>query len=272
MLRSLKLRIITGVILAALALLILFFASPMQFLLATSLLLLAAAFEWSRLMNLEHVALKTLYAVFVLGLALVSQEWVVSTLLQVSLSWWFLALILVLAFPRAQNIWGKSQLIRGAMGALVLVPMFVSANFLFSAQYGGYWLLYLLVLVASGDIGAYFAGTKWGRHKIIPKVSPGKSYEGLAGALVSGAGVSTVASYILPIAPETTLKFILVSVLTVLLSVLGDFFESAMKRNRGVKDSGQILPGHGGVLDRIDSLTVAVPVFTLCALIMGWVN
>lgn len=271
MLRTLKLRIITGIVLAATALLLLFFASPTQFLAAVAILMLVAAYEWGGLMNIESLSLKALYAASILGLAIISLRWPVSLILQTSLFWWLLALIIVLAFPRGQNVWGTSQVIRGAMGALVLVPLFVATQFLFSLEKGGCWLLYILVLVASGDIGAYFSGTKWGRHKIIPKVSPGKSYEGLVGAVVSAALVSLLVSFMLPLEAVARFTFIVMSVTTVIASVLGDFFESAMKRNRGVKDSSQILPGHGGVLDRIDSLTVAVPIFTLGAFLLGWV-
>jgi len=121
-------------------------------------------------------------------------------------------------------------------------------------------LTFLLLLVVAADVGAYFAGRAFGKHKLAPRVSPGKTWEGVAGGL-AGASLLALAGALwfeLPLP-----RFVLLCVLVVMISVVGDLAESLFKRHAGVKDSGSILPGHGGILDRIDSLTAAGPCFVL---------
>lgn len=129
-------------------------------------------------------------------------------------------------------------------------------------QNSPWWLMYLFLLVWGADSGAYFIGRKFGNKKLAPKVSPNKSVEGLYGGIViSMLIVITVTLLYLDISIPELLLFLILSVLTVFSSVLGDLFESMIKRRAGIKDSGRILPGHGGVLDRIDSLLAAAPIF-----------
>ena len=129
-------------------------------------------------------------------------------------------------------------------------------------QHSPWWLMYLFLLVWGADSGAYFIGRKFGNKKLAPKVSPNKSVEGLYGGIVTSMLiVITVTLLYLDISIPELLLFLILSVLTVFSSVLGDLFESMIKRRAGIKDSGRILPGHGGVLDRIDSLLAAAPIF-----------
>ncbi len=124
--------------------------------------------------------------------------------------------------------------------------------------------MYVFLLVWCADSGAYFVGRKLGRRKMAPNVSPNKSMEGLAGGLVTGLLVVVVISvFKLQLTGTALFAFVALSALTILVSVLGDLFESMLKRRAGVKDSGTILPGHGGILDRIDSLLSATPIFAL---------
>jgi phosphatidate cytidylyltransferase len=135
------------------------------------------------------------------------------------------------------------------------------------AFYGSEMTLYLLLLIWAADIAAYFAGKKWGKTKLAPDISPGKTVEGVYGALVSAAVCAIILCIALSIVYGKPVTFmvagdlILLSIITVQISVYGDLFFSLVKRQRGVKDSGNLLPGHGGVLDRIDSLIAAAPVF-----------
>ena len=124
--------------------------------------------------------------------------------------------------------------------------------------------MYVFGLVWCADSGAYFVGRKFGKRKLAPRVSPNKSIEGLMGGLATSAVVAVaVGYYALPHELLPQLAFLVLSGVATLSSVLGDLFESMLKRRAGIKDSGTILPGHGGVLDRIDSLLSATPVFAL---------
>ena len=133
---------------------------------------------------------------------------------------------------------------------------------------GAQLLMYLFMLVWSADIGAYFAGKALGKHKLMPNVSPGKTIEGLIGGIVVAAVLTVVVGYSLQWNNEEYITALFVTLLITTVSVLGDLTESMFKRQAGVKDSGRILPGHGGVMDRIDSLTATAPVFTLCYVLL----
>ena len=122
-------------------------------------------------------------------------------------------------------------------------------------------------VVAAADIGGYFAGRKFGKRKLAPAVSPGKTWEGFSGGLIANLLLGSLIAYL----TGSNIGLLLAIVVpTSLFSVLGDLLESMVKRHAGVKDSGVILPGHGGILDRVDSITAAAPVFALAVLASGW--
>ena len=125
---------------------------------------------------------------------------------------------------------------------------------------GAWWLLYVMLLVWAADSGAYAFGRLFGKHKMAPKVSPGKTLEGLVGGLITAGVASWLFTYFAPVT-EVPNNLLLISGVVVIVSVFGDLAESMFKRVAGIKDSSQLIPGHGGVLDRIDSLTAAIPVF-----------
>ena len=146
------------------------------------------------------------------------------------------------------------------LAGLILLPVFTHCLIhLYQQPEGLKWLLSLLFLIWAADIGAYFTGRAWGKHKMIPQVSPGKSWEGLAGGLVSVLVIAGISLTWLPVS-SIPLWFGL-AVTTALVSVLGDLFFSVLKRRCGLKDTGKLLPGHGGILDRLDSLIAALPFF-----------
>jgi phosphatidate cytidylyltransferase len=155
------------------------------------------------------------------------------------------------------------------MGAFVLVPCWASINYIRNQDEGPLGLLFLFVLIWGADSAAYFVGKKWGTKRLAPYVSPGKSWQGLMGALLVSTLIVLTTLWLCNVPFPIWPWAIVLSLVTVLFSIVGDLFESMIKRQAKVKDSGKLLPGHGGVLDRIDSLTAAAPIFVLGALLLG---
>ncbi|MBA2778135.1 phosphatidate cytidylyltransferase [Billgrantia kenyensis] len=262
----LRQRIITAAWLAPLMLAGLFGLSGGAFAAFTGIIVLLAAWEWT---NLSGVAESRRRLMLVAGLGLLMGAFwalgaaVAAWPLWLAVGGWALNGYWVTRYPAQREQW-QSTAVRLAMGLWVLLPAWVGFNVL--RDTGGVWLLYVLLLVWGADIGAYFCGRAWGRRKLAPAVSPGKSWEGVAG----GVGVTLVLALLFAIwqglGMAAGLGLVVVTAIVTLVSVLGDLFESMLKRFRGIKDSSNLLPGHGGVLDRIDSLTAAVPLFALLSL------
>ena len=194
----------------------------------------------------------------------------VSLLLTTSVVW--LAVIMNLRgdpVPRLQQ-WSQARfrLLGLATGIVVIVPTWFALVLLHQATP---WLvLNVFCLVWIADIGAYFSGRRWGKRKLAPNISPGKSWEGVYGALVATLFYAFVVSHWLDGALDRQFLFVVICLVTVAVSVYGDLLESVFKRVTGVKDSGRILPGHGGMMDRLDSITAAAPVFAVGMILTGW--
>ena len=170
---------------------------------------------------------------------------------------WVLSVYWVKSYPEYDNWYNPSL---NGIG-LVLISAAVTAIFAVWDS-SPWWLMYLFLLVWGADSGAYFVGRKLGKKKLAPDVSPNKSTEGLYGGLITAMIIVVVVEVLyLDLSLAEHILFLILSVVTVFSSVLGDLFESMIKRRAGIKDSGRILPGHGGVLDRIDSLLAAAPIF-----------
>ncbi|HEU4618581.1 MAG TPA: phosphatidate cytidylyltransferase [Gammaproteobacteria bacterium] len=221
---------------------------------------LAGAWEWAGLARL-HDALRVLYVLLFLALMLSGPWWVLrsdvmAAAVGVAVLWWLVALAVVLTFPRKLPLAAV-----GVAGFAALLPAWASLTYLHGSSPKGPGLtMTVLAVVWAADVGAYFTGRAFGRVKLAPNVSPGKTWEGVCGGLALAAAVAAVAGYLL----ETRIgALVLIGVATALVSVLGDLTVSVCKRNVGVKDSGRLLPGHGGVMDRIDSLSAAAPMFLL---------
>ncbi len=265
----LKQRVITAAILIPLVLLGIFFLPAFWFALCTALLICFAAWEWSRLVGLQKPLARILYVdliVLMLILAAITSPlwW-----LWLALICWVFALILIIIFASRPDSHLQSKLLRGFAGIGVLVPCWVSLNFLCFMSPRPMWLLMVLLLVWLADIAAYFAGHRWGKRKLAPRISPGKTWEGVYGALIITGVVALIAALVLHLPIIHAVLFVVLIVVTVLSSILGDLFESLLKRQEGLKDSGTLLPGHGGILDRIDSLTAAAPIFTFGLILLG---
>ena len=156
------------------------------------------------------------------------------------------------------------------MGILVLVPAWLSLIFLFSYAQGKSLLLFLVLIVAAEDIGAYFVGRAWGERKLAVEVSPSKTWVGFFGGMFSCIFLGCIVWYMADWQTISFLGLMGIIIFTALAAVVGDLLESMMKRHCQIKDSGNLLPGHGGIMDRIDSLTAAAPVFALGLILSDW--
>lgn len=253
-------RIKTAIILIAIVGVALFASdTPILFVPLLAVGVTIAAHEWTKLMpRWRH---PPLFVVGVLAVTLITLLFEVTWVFwwAASVAIWLMALSWVSQFPTTTNWYGKKLSLMG----LVILTAAITAMF-YLWQLSPWWLMYVFILVWCADSGAYFVGRKLGRRKMAPNVSPNKSMEGLAGGLITGLIVVLGISIIkLHLTGLTLVSFMALSAVTILSSVLGDLFESMLKRRADVKDSGTILPGHGGILDRIDSLLAATPIFAL---------
>lgn len=261
----LKQRIVTAAWLAPLALAGLFGLDGGAFALFAGAIVLLGGREWASLAGVHHPGSRALAVAGLAGVLLAlwfggaaRATWP----LVLGALGWALNLYWVSRYPAADAQWGATPR-RLAMGLWVLVPCWVGFNVLRATEPGGVWLLFVLLLVWAADIGAYFAGRACGRRKLAPGVSPGKSWEGVMGGMAATALLSLGFAVWQSLGAAATALLLVITAGVTLVSVLGDLLESMLKRHCGVKDSGNLLPGHGGVLDRIDSLTAAVPMFAL---------
>lgn len=232
---------------------------PVLFLPLLSLGVVIASHEWTKLMPKRKFPARFILLVLVVTLISVSvpASWLVWWVL--SLGIWLMAFKWVLVYPAQEKWYGRRLFL---MGVVILVATITAMYSLW--QTSPWWLMYVFLLVWCADSGAYFVGRKLGKRKLAPNVSPNKSIEGLIGGLItSGVVAVAIGHFYLSLDLVAQIAFLLLSGVAVLASVLGDLFESMLKRRAGIKDSGTILPGHGGVLDRIDSLLSATPIFAL---------
>ena len=261
----LKERIITAIVLVALLLGGVFGLDNETFALCIAGVVLIAAWEWAGLMRWDSLPLKGVFVgLLIAGLYLQATQ-PIAYLGYAVIAWWVLALLLIVSYPASAALLRMSSVILVFVGLLVLVSTWQAIVSLQGKGYLGIaapWsLLYPILIVAASDTGAYFAGRAFGKHKLAVKVSPGKTWEGFAGGLLLASFIAVAVTWYLDLGRDTGLKFIALSIVVSMVSVIGDLFESIIKRERGVKDSGRILPGHGGILDRVDSIVAALPVF-----------
>ncbi|MFV8833722.1 phosphatidate cytidylyltransferase [Aquisalimonas sp. APHAB1-3] len=263
----LKWRVITALVLLPLVLGVVFLLPTAGFALAMAVVVGLGAWEWTRLIGLRaqreragHVA--ALLILLVGSAVCLASAVATSLVLAVGVVGWLGLITWLAAYQRGQAADGP---VTGRAGTLLGLLLFVPAWFglvFVHGQPGGAWLVFmLLVLTWAADVGAYFAGRALGRRRLAPRISPGKTMEGAAGGLALTLVAAWVLASVLPAPLPGGLSLLLLAVAVFVASVAGDLFESMIKRRCGVKDSGTLLPGHGGVLDRIDSLTATAPVF-----------
>jgi phosphatidate cytidylyltransferase len=278
----LKQRVITALLLVALFLSGVFYLPTPAVAFAFALVVALAAWEWAPLAGLGRgTAAQALYSALALlacaGLyvyadfdAALRREQV-QPILGLGCLWWCFALLWVRSFPASSPIW-NSRPVRSLMGLMILLPAWVAAVYLLQLEGHGAVMVVLVLLVAAADIGAYFAGRRFGRHALAPRVSPGKTWEGFWGGVLAVVLLSAALWYLLPARFDhlSLPAAIVVGLATCLASVLCDLTVSMVKRESGVKDSSSLLPGHGGLFDRLDSLCAAAPTFALGLLLVGF--
>ena len=280
----LKERVLSAIVMIILALAAIFWLPPLAFTIALSALVVLGMWEWAQFAGFKSQMSRVVVAgatTCILLLLIVANTGYISAarfitdtnaiVLFIACAWWVIAFGLVITYPNSAKLWEKSVVAKLLFALCTLFPFLIGLlairfnNYSVNAYQGTYLLLYVFLLVWGADSGAYFFGRALGKYKLAPRVSPGKSWEGALGGLFTSGVIAFV---FLQATPNDvfgraleTVPFIVVSVATVAISVLGDLAESMFKRQAGIKDSSNLIPGHGGILDRVDSLTAAIPFF-----------
>jgi len=272
-----KQRVITAIALVLGLVALLFNLNPLNFSLIVAPIVLLAGWEWSKLMGLEskrHRFAYILLLALAIAIAAVSLDLfgtlnisLGQTLCLIASILWAVVFLWVQGYPSSAILWSPRPIL-GLLGIALLTITWVAIALIIHQPHGPWLLLFAFAVVALADVGGYVAGNLFGKHKLAPLVSPGKTWEGFfGGILLQCILIASMASFM----PEkiTTVMLVALVIPVSLYSVLGDLFESMIKRHSGVKDSGNILPGHGGVLDRIDGLIAALPLFALLFLLLS---
>jgi phosphatidate cytidylyltransferase len=246
-----------------------------------AIMFLAGLWEWFRLADIDDTLARTVLLVVNMAL-MVAIVWgsrtsgglsyvLLQIMIVVGVAWWLVAMLWLRHFDFASNHETHARVFKLAAGTLAIVPAWCALAVLHGSEPDGHrWLFVALAIVWAADSGAYFAGRHFGKRKLAPRISPNKTVEGLLGGVACGL---VVALAFAPFAGATLRQLpavALVAIVAVLFSVVGDLFESLLKRHVGAKDSGDLIPGHGGVLDRIDGVIAALPVFALGKALMGF--
>ena len=232
--------------------------------------------EWARLTGFDqYKQYQNSYLIIIIllmfaSVGLMQSGFLFALLLLASVAWWTVQIFNLPSYDGESGFANDNMLNNLWTGIYLLVPTWASLIFLHQqAEIGSGLVMLLLLLIWTADSGAYFAGRKFGKNKLAPLISPGKTKEGAYGAFAASALVAIIGGFWLDLGFFQFIFFIILSMIVVVYSIGGDLLESVYKRRAGVKDSGTLLPGHGGVLDRIDSLMSASPIFTLGIWLLG---
>lgn len=251
-----KQRLLTTIILTPLVLLAIYLANPLGFILLVVAIMLLCGHEFLPLIPMKSLWKKIFYLMALFFLTLLFSHFYFHGWIILGLILWLMIAAAEMYFPKSQNIWGKPTIV--ALSGLLLLPLFAESTLrIYSINKN--ILVYSFFLVWAVDIGAYIVGKRWGKNKLIPNVSPGKTVEGLIGGAALSLIVAIIAYFIFQ--PLAFMSWFILAIITILASIVGDLFISMLKRRCNVKDTGCLLPGHGGLLDRLDSLIAAMPIF-----------
>ncbi|WP_114239805.1 phosphatidate cytidylyltransferase [Dyella sp. C9] len=267
-------RTLTALLLAPLVIGLILLAPTWLFAPIVALAFLAAMWEWTRLSGLKAypprgALLAFTAALFVLCWLSRGTPWW-PALIGAGVAWWIVVGQWLRHFAFGAAPTRENRLMKLGAGLLVIVPAWVAVVSIHgSGEYGHWWTLLALFIVWAADIGAYFSGSTFGGRKLAPTISPGKTWAGVYGAFAAGAAVAVGGGLLMGVGGGKLVGLLVLSLLTVVASIVGDLLESLMKRHAAVKDSGNLFPGHGGMLDRLDSVFAALPVFAAGKLLLG---
>ncbi len=260
-----KQRLMTALILIPCVLWLLYSGCDWLFAGTLLVLLVAMGWEWLALIPLTSRCSQILW-LMILVLLLWPVYHALSFFLVLDLCLWFLVLWAVLSFPASQRWWGSRPVLT-VVGVLCLTVLISTLWTMLHRHQVVHQIVYVLCLVWATDTGAYLVGKRWGVHRLIPSVSPGKTWEGALGGFLLAAVIIVLGLFFFQ--PLNRWCWIGASVGTIFMAMLGDLFVSLLKRRSKVKDTGHLLPGHGGVLDRLDSLLSALPFFFFSCVFFG---
>ena len=275
----LRQRVLTALVLAPLLVALIFLTTTPVFAMLLGVIFLAGLWEWTRMAGLRGRPLRafvlTGYALAMLLLWPVAHSpywwWPVLA----GVAWWLLAALWLRGRNFAITPTPFHILLKLLAGMLVVIPAWCAVVVLHGMiprdppPHSPWWVVFFAAIVFAADIGAYFAGTRFGGRKLAPSISPGKTWAGVYGALACAALIGLAGGWIAHAPVASLAGVIALALVTVVFSIVGDLFESLIKRHAGVKDSGALFPGHGGLFDRMDSLVAALPVFVLGKALLG---
>ena len=276
-----KQRILTALVLAPLAIAAVLFLPTSIFMVLMAAALLLGLWEWTRLIGIESHARRAIvllaHAALMALLAWKGWPGIFPFVALAGVAWWLLAGLWLVDMKFASAPTARNRALKLAIGTLLIVPAWCAAGMLHgdvamsgsASHLGPAWTLYALAIVWAADTGAYFVGSRVGGPKMAPSISPGKTWSGFAGGMTTVIVLSLACAPLFGLGWDQAPLLLLASVLAGLASVVGDLFESIIKRHAGAKDSGYLIPGHGGVLDRIDSVLAALPVFAIAKAWLG---
>ena len=263
---TIRTRVITAVILALASVGIVLYLPRVVTIVGVTIAVLAGAWEWSAFLRTSRGSVRLGYVLLIAALlpaacVITSNGFGQRLFFLCTLVWWLLAFVWILTAPRR-----ATPAVAAFAGIAALVPAWLALLRLRQLEDGAQWLLFVLVLVWAADVGAFFVGRRFGKHKLAPAVSPGKTWEGVIGGVGAGGLVGWAGGvwFGLPLG-----NFLPLCLVVVCFSIVGDLTESLLKRFAGIKDSGRLIPGHGGVMDRIDSVTGAAPTLLLGLATLG---
>ncbi|MEO8803443.1 MAG: phosphatidate cytidylyltransferase [Rudaea sp.] len=269
-----KQRVITALLITPIAVALILLLPQLGFAMLVGALCLMALWEWTRLSGLHDRRIRA--GLLALTLALFVVLWLYRATaafwltIVVGCAWWFVVLAWLNRFTFAASPTHENTAIKLVAGGVAVIPAWAAIVWLNGGPvYGPWWSLFALALSWSADTFAYLAGSRWGRRKLAPNISPGKTFAGVYGAFAGTAVVAVICGWLLGVTPMKLPLFVLLALVCVGFSIIGDLFESLIKRHAGVKDSGAMFPGHGGVFDRLDSAFAVLPIFAVGKALLG---